>query len=369
MKIIIIKSNLRDGLTAVQSIAGDKQDLPILKNVLIESFNNKISLTTTNLELAITFFVFGKTIEPGKTTVPVGIFSNLANNLSSERLNIELRGKKLEVKTDNYEAGIQTLPTDDFPIIPKIKDTKKQITIEGRFLKEALNQVISSAQASDLRPELNTVLFSFSLDHLTITATDSFRLAEKTIPKTNIKVTNENPFRVLVPLRTAQELSKIVQDNDKVEIYHDDNQVMFKCERFEMISRLIDGAFPDYEYLVPKKFDTEAVVNREEFLGALKLAGVFSSRVSEVHLKTVEKRALEIVSNDQALGDNKYLLPAKVVGSTKDVGFNWRFLVDGLKNIKTDDVFVGLNEDNKPALLRSPNDASYYYILMPILRA
>lgn len=214
MKFIVIKTNLKDGLAVTERGAGDNLNLPILKNVLFEVENNKIRLTTTNLEIAISCNISGKIIENGKFTVPISVIYNLINNIQSERLNIEKRGNKLEIKTDNYNASVHGLAADDFPITPKIKNNEEYIEIKTEIFREALNQVLVASQFSDLRPELNSVLFEFSVNNIKLAATDSFRLAEKTINSSEFTANSKENFRVLIPLKTTQELIRILNNNE-----------------------------------------------------------------------------------------------------------------------------------------------------------
>ena len=370
MKAIVIKGNLKEALGAVERASGENLNLPVLKYARFEATEGKIELTATNLEIAITCFLAGKVIEKGKVNVPIGTFLNLINNLQSERLNLEKKGGQLEIKTDNYEAAIQTLPAEDFPIIPKIKNAEDFLELEAGVFKEALTQVIVATQFSELRAELNSILFEFSLENLKLAGTDSFRLAEKIIASSQFKTKYSQGFRFLVPLKTCHELIRVLRDDDVVKIYYDQNQVLFKTERLELISRLVDANFPDYGAIIPSKFDAEVVVSREELINALKLAGVFSSQTSEVKIKQASSgHALEIYSASQDLGENKYLLPAKIKGGFGEVGFNWRYLAEGLKVLRTDEIFMGVNDaDNKPSLIKSQSEASYFYILMPILK-
>ena len=369
MKLIIIKGNLHDALTIVERSSGDQQNLPILKNVLLRAHQNLISLTTTNLETATTSFVSGKIIEDGTITTPISLFLNITSNLQTERLNLESDKNQLRIQTDNYEASLQTLPTEDFPLIPKIKNQQEFVEFSGEVFRNALVQVAPSAQTNEVRPELSSVLFSFTIDQVKLAATDSFRLSEKILSKQHFTTTHTDAFKILIPIKTIQELIRITKTDTPVQVYHDENQVFFKTKHFELISRLVEGSFPDYEYLIPKKNGAEVLVNREEFLHALKLASVFSPRVYEVKIKIPEhKKHLEIFSFDQTLGENKYLLPAKIGGAAKDTSFNWRFLADGLKALSSEQISLGLNDDNKPGIIRAQHDASYFYILMPILK-
>ncbi len=367
MKFIIIRVNLKDGISVVERSIGDNLNLPILKNILIEVSNNGIKLTATNLETAINFFATGKVIEQGKIAVPAGILSNLISNLTSDRLNLESKGNKLEIKTDNYEALIQGLPVDDFPITPKIKNQNEFLEIKAGVIKEALAQVLIAAQFSDLRPELNGVLFDFTINTLKLVATDSFRLAEKTISRDQFNTNHKEKFGALLPLKAAQELTRIIKDAEVLKIYHDDNQILFKTEQTELLSRLTEGRFPDYEAILPKKFNTEIVLNRQELIGALKLAGIFGGRNSEVKFRVQEnKKVVEIASSDQTIGENNYVLTAKIQGKLKEIIFNWRYLMDALKILNGEDVFLGINGDSEPAEIKSPSDGSYLYILKPI---
>lgn len=370
MKFIAIRSNIKDAISAIEKAVGENTNLPILKNILIEADNNTITFTATNLEVAIAHRVAGKVIEDGKLTIPLSLFSGLIGNLQSDRLNFEKKGNNLEIATDNYSAVINGMAADDFPITPRIKNEESYIEIKGIFLREAIQQVTVASQYSDLRPELNSVLFNFSIESLVLASTDGFRLAEKSIPAGNIVAKKKEPFKVLIPLRTSLEVARIMRDDEMVHIYQDENQVLFKTDQTEMISRLVEGAFPDYSAIVPHEFIAEIVVERDEFLNAIKLAGVFGQKNSEVKIKIHQnKKAIEINSADQALGENNHILPAKIKGDIPEVFFNWRYLSDPMKSIKTQDVFLGLQEDAGAALIRAMGDSSFFYVLKPILKS
>jgi len=221
------------------------------------------------------------------------------------------------------------------PITPKIKDSEGYVEVKGAFLREAIQQATVASQFSDLRPELNSVLLDFSIEEMKFAATDSFRLTEKSLPKNLFTVKNTEPFRILVPLRTAYEIARIMRDDEMVKILRDENQILFKTEKTELISRLVEGAFPDYSALIPREFAAEVVLNRDEFLNAIKLAGVFGQKNSEVKIIINQnKKAIEISSADQSLGENNHILPAKIKGEFGEIFFNWRYLSDPLKAIK-----------------------------------
>ncbi|MGB9609108.1 MAG: DNA polymerase III subunit beta, partial [Minisyncoccia bacterium] len=177
-----------------------------------------------------------------------------------------------------------------------------------------------------------------------------------------------NSFSILIPLKTANELNKILENNENLNIFIDENQILFKTERFNLISRLVSGNFPDYESIIPKNFKCEIVLNKEELISAIKLNSILSGKTSAINLKiNSHKKIMEVYSSEQSTGQSKYTLSAKIKGEDEEIAFNWKYLLDGLKNIKTEEVFIGLNEENKPALIKSTTDSYYFYIVMPIL--
>ncbi len=368
MKLIILRSNLKEGLGIISKIVGENLNLPILKNFLIETIDNKIKLSSTNLELAITNFISGKIIENGGLTVPINIFISIINNLQTERINLEIKDNNLMIQADNYQAKIQGIKKEEFPIIPKINNNQNFLEISTSILKQSLLSIINAAQFSNIRPELNGIFFDFQINSFKLATTDSFRLAEKTIFNSQFKANFNKQFKVIIPLKTIQEVVRVMkEDNDKTLIYFDLNQVLFKNNGLEIISRLINGDFPDYQAIIPKLIETEIIVNREQLINAIKLASIFIDRLNEIKIIIKDKaKNIEIYSSGQEVGENKYLIPAKINGSSLDIIFNWRFLLDGLKNLTSEDVILELNGNNKSAVIKSPNDISYFYILMPI---
>ena len=372
MKIVILKDHLKSGLEVVSKIGSDSGSttLPILKNCLIETVDNKLKLSMTNLELAATGFVPGKVIEGGNLTIPFGIFNSIINNLQAERINLEDKDNYLTIKTDNYQAKIHGNKKDDFPIIPQIT-SQLFLEIPNAVLRKSLLSIIGAAQISETKPELNGVLFYFQINSLKLATTDSFRLAEKIITNSQFKTNIEQELKVIIPLKTIQEVIRVFKDeNDSISIYFDPNQILFKTKNSEIISRLISGEFPNYQSIIPQSFETEIILNKEQLIGALKLTSSFTDRLNEIKFLVKENtKSIEIFSSSQTLGENQYLIPSKIKGAALEIVFNWRFLLDGIRVLDSENIFLGLNGDNKPVLIKSPNDVSCFYILMPIKSA
>ncbi len=366
MKLIVLNNNLKEGLNAVSRAVAENANLPVLKNILIRTFNNKIRFSATNLEIAVTYCVSGKIIEEGGVTVPFSVLNGIVNNCDSERVSLETDGNALNFKTDNYEAKIQGLGEDEFPIIPKIENSARYITIDAVLFKTYVLKVANAIQISEIRPEISGILLDFQLTQFKLAGTDSFRLAEKTVNEKDFKSNFEQGFKIIIPIKTIQEVVRSLKEGE-LAMYIDPNQTLFKNGDLEIISRLIDGTYPDYEQIIPKEFGTEMVINRESCLNAVKLVSNLTGKVNDIKVKTKENgKAIEVYSNNQFVGENKYLIPAKTKGDPFEIAFNWRYLMDGLKNFETEDVTVGVNGEMRPALIKNPADNSYFYLIMPL---
>jgi len=367
MKIIILASKLKEGISSFDRIVAEDKNLPVLKNILITAEKNKIKLAATNLEIGVTRYVSGKVLEDGGITIPFSVFFSSITNTTSERINLETKGTTLILKTDNYEAIIQGIPTEEFPIIPTIIKNQS-IIIPNTTLKEALVKILPAAHPSELRPEIGGVLFDYQTSILKLVATDTFRLAQVVLPHQQFTTTHHAGFSAIIPLKTIQEVIRIFPESQTISIFFDENQALFKTDDAELISRLIDGEYPDYEAIIPTSSSTTITVEREHLMGALKLVGGFSSKTNEVDIQLREgKKTISLHSSHQYIGENTYLIPIKLEGEDlPPITFNWRYLYDGLKPASGEMVILGITNNTKPAVIKNPTDTSYLYILMPV---
>lgn len=373
MKVIILKNNFKKGLEIIGRITTESiQTLPILKNILIETNDNQIKYSSTNLELAISTIIPGKVIESGGITIPLALTTTIINNITSERIHCEVEGTTVVLQTDNYHAKLQGVKKDEFPIIPEINKENKHIQIKSVIIKNALQSVMGSAHINDTKPELHGVLMNVEGGVITYVATDGVRLAEKKIPATQFKTTHEEKIKIIIPLKTIQEVVRIInpEEYEYVDIHIDQTQILFIIGATTIISRLVSGEFPEYQGIIPQKIATEVIINKEQLLQALKLVSSFSDRLNEIKIIVKEQtKSLEIYSYNQSLGENQYLIPAKIKSEntpTLEIIFNWKFLGEGIRNIHAENVVMGLSADNKPAVIKSQEDHSYAYIVMPI---
>ncbi|MGC9046731.1 MAG: DNA polymerase III subunit beta [Minisyncoccia bacterium] len=366
MKLLILKNNLLTSLITIEKAVGINNNLPILQNILLTLDEGKINITATNLDLAVTSYPLGKIIESGKVCIPFIVFYNIIKNINSEKIQLETQDKKLFIKIDNYEASINIQNAEDFPIIPKIKNTNNKIIFNKDLLKNILFKISEIVQESQIRPEISGVFIKINNNNINFVSTDSFRLIEKTISLKEIK-SNLNELELIIPLDTIQEIIKTFNEDKEIEFCIEDKQLLIKSENQEIISHIIDSQFPDYKAIIPNNINNEFLINKKEFINGLKLSSVLSGKTNDVILNIPDnKKILELYSSDSKIGEQKYLIPIKYKGEPIKIVFNWKFLIDGLKIFDEENVVFGINGNDKPAVIKGENDKSLLYVVMPI---
>lgn len=387
MKLIILQNKLKQGLTIVERIAGKNFSLPILSNVLLRAEKNFLTLETTDLEIGIKYWALAQVEKPGLITVPVSVFSNLVRLLPEKPLNLTADGQTLHLETNNHKTDIKGVSADEFPIIPQEKNATI-FSLPASSLCQALEQIADIAISSPARPEIAGILFLIQDRILKLVATDSFRLAEKTLTLPRGSGGGE-PSSFILPQKTSREIINIFgskdsnvrgtppSDQNEIKIYLGPNQVLFESMMAEtdhpqvnLVSRLIEGEYPNYQEIIPGKHETQLVLDRSEFLRQIKLASLFCGKISEIKLKINRKKeALEIFSQNTDFGQFNSTLPCQITGKEKELSFNYRFLHDGLSKIKSSEVIIELSERNGeagPGVLKPVGDSSYIYVLMPM---
>ena len=292
--------------------------------------------------------------------------------MPNEKIDLESENNKLFIQCKNYKTNIKGISADEFPIIPKIT-TEEFILIDNLSFCKSLGQIVDIPVISTIRPEISGIYFSFQKNLIQIAATDSFRLGEKKIFLKNNDLKNNYSF--ILPQKAAKEIINIFKDKEgEIKIYFSSNQIMFEFQmtetkhpQIQLISRLIEGEYPNYQEIIPKKYSTQIILDKNEFLNQIKSASLFTGKASEVKIKTnIQKENIEIFSQNQDLGEYQSTVPAKIKGEEVQVTFNYKFLLDGILNIKSSEVILELNEDSGPGVLKPVGDQSYIYVVMPI---
>lgn len=362
MKFTCITEQVRHGLSAAERFNGKNTTLPILANVLMEVDGNTLKLITTNLESGIQVVIHGNGGSSGRVCVPIKVLSSFLQSVNDEKIQIEEKQGNLLVTADLRTTRINGVPADDFPLLPKITKSES-FQIDAVSLKNGLEKVLPAVSASEFKPELSGVYIGVSPTQVKFAATDTFRLAEKTVTLDE-KYKNKS-FSFIMPHRIAQEIIRVIGDDEEVTISMSENQALIETDGLMIVSRLVEGNFPDYGGIIPKNFETSCHVSRTPLVSAVRASSIFASKLQDVMFNTTAK-AIDINSSNQDVGEYINSLPCSIAGKETSVSFNCRYLLDGLQSLDEDDVFVGFNGKQGPTLLRNKADGSFLYVVMPI---
>ncbi len=364
MKVICTQENLNKGLSLVANIANRSSNLPILNNVLLRANKEGLTLITTDLEIGIKTAVRGKIEKKGEFTVDAKLLHNFVSLLPNENITLLLEGDNLEIKSSNQETSIKGLAAEDFPLIPEM-EKNNMIELSVADLKKSLNQVLIAASLDASRIEINAVNFHFQKDQLILAATDSYRLAEKKIP-----VSNGENTSLIIPLKTLQELNRILneQSEKNLKVYFNENQILFEIDGVEIISRVIDGKYPDYSQIIPTEFTTEAKCEISQLVPAIKSVALFCKQgINDIKLSfDVKDQKIIIATASSHTGTSIAKVSADIRGGENDIVFNYRYLLDGLAHLGDSEVNFKINNSSSPGLLQPVGNDQYIYLVMPI---
>ncbi len=361
MKLQVTQENLNRALCSVARVASTRGTLPILSNVLIKTSSNRLSLSATNLDIAITHYIGAKVSTEGSITVPARLMQDFIGSLPEGIIELDLQENKLHVTTDQYKSVVNGIVADDFPVMPAITDGKKWTT-NGVSFKKALQQVVFAASSDETRPVLTAILLQTLNGKLYMAATDSYRLAEKNLGA------NKQDIQLLIPASAMHDLLRVLGDaEEQVMVTHDNQQVLFQVGDIELVTRLLDGKYPDYRKLIPEKFTTKATLKRADLINVTKVSSLFAreSAGSVTIAVDEDSQQLSIRSVASQLGENTATATAKVIGSGS-ITLNSRYLLDALGVISSDEVVFGFNGKLEPTLLHDPLKTDYQHIIMPL---
>lgn len=362
MKFSCIREKLDYALTTAERFTGKNISLPTLGSILFHLRGGTLTIAATNLEYAIEMVVSGSGEGEERICVPAKISSAFIQSLKDDTIDVEAKNTHLVLKSGARITRINCLTADEFPLIPSLKK-HTGVVVSSSLLREGLEKVLPAVSLSGFKPELNGVLFRAGKQSLTLAATDTFRLTEKTI--TLAKGPADKNFSFILPSRAASEIMRVLRDGEESEIWIDENQALFSIGNTKIVSRLIDGVFPEYEGIVPKNFGTTSIMQRNEIKDSIRTSGIFSSKLQDVILRFQESH-VEVSSQNQEVGEYRTKIPSSFSGNPVTVSFNYRYILDGLNALHEDEIFFGCNDENAPALLRNKSDNSFIYVVMPI---
>lgn len=367
MNLSVIQENLARGLSVVTHAVSGRNTLPVLANVLLRTEDAGLKLTATNLEIGITYWVPGKIETDGAITVPARLLSDVVNSLPNERVDLELRdGDRLHLRCGRFETHLRGIDADEFPAIPAAGE-RPTTRVSQKVLRRALAEVTFAAATDEARPILTGVLTHFEGDRITLAAADNYRIAITTIP--GLDAVEETS--IVVPARSYAELARVLTDtDDPVEIIlsAQKNQVLFHVEGIDLVSRLIDGQFPNYQQVLPATHATRVELDRDDLLKAVRLAAyIASASANIVKVQVAPDGAPQVtVAAAADVGDHQGIVDATIEGDGTTIAFNARYLGDVLQNVDADRFVIELNGPLSPGVFRPADGRDYTHVVMPV---
>jgi len=373
MKISVLQENLAHGLSIVSRAVSPRSTLPVLGNVLVATDEGRLRLSATNLDLTITCWIGAKIEEEGSTTVPARTFTELINTLADKQVDMSLnvRTQTLNVRCGASNTNLKCIDSQEFPPLP-VPDLESGIQLNVADLKEMIQQVAFAASSDDARPILNGVQVSVKDNVITLSAADGFRLS---IRRAELSSSVPGSINVVIPARALVELARISSDGDQVITMimpPGRSQVIFHMKDAELVSQLIEGAYPDLEQLIPRSYKTRAVLSTSSFLKACKQAEIFAREGSHIARVNIMDSAeltpgqVEISGQSEETGNNQTVIDATIEGLPQLIAFNVRFLREVLDVVKTPNVAIETTSDTSPGVIKPVGEENFLHVIMPM---
>lgn len=361
MKLKVTQENLNKALGLVARVASSRGTLPVLSNVLLKIEGNRLGVSATNLDIAISCQLGAQVQSEGALTVPARLLQDFINGLPAGVIELEQEEQRLKITTDSYKSVINGVSAEEFPVMPAIEGGTTW-KVAGPVLKKGLQQVLMAASGDETRPVLTGVYFHTIDGMLYIAATDSYRLAEKRLSAVKEKV------QLLIPATALHDVLRIINDYEgDITVVHDDQQVQFRAGDVELVARLIEGNYPDYRKLVPASFSVSATLPRTELTNITKVSSLFARESAGSIVVSVDEPSESIWIHAVAsqLGENNATLKVEAKG-TGSITLNSRYLLDALQAMEAKNVRLGFNGKLEAAMLADPDSDDYLHIIMPL---
>lgn len=364
MELTVTQENFAKALSAVGRVASTKTQLPILSNILLRTDGNRLLVAATNLEIANTQYVGAKIAKPGAITVPARLISEFVSSLPKGTIELKVVGENIHITSGKFNSTINGVIADDFPELPTINEASSvSYSINTEEFKQAVSQTIITASSDSTRPVLTGVYWHSHEGWLFLAATDGYRLSERRLVETKSEIA------AIIPTQSLQEVLRTITDDvDTIDVLFDESQVRFRINEAEVISRLVDGNFPDYRQLIPAKSDITATMDKPEFTRVTKVSGLFARESGGSVTVTADSDAktMSLHSIASELGENTSELDADVTGSGQ-VTLNSRYLTEALSAVDAEKISFSFSGKLSPIIIKSTaKDTNYYHVIMPL---
>ena len=373
MQLSCLQENLSRGLSVVQRAVATRTTLPITQNVLLSTDNSRLKLAATNLEIAISTWIGAQVEDEGSITIPARLLTEFVNSLPAERIDIAMNPQPLglDLECARFEAHINGRDADDFPPIPTVESGVIG-KISSSVLKDAITHVAFAAATEESRPVLTGIKVDLKEDRFTFVAADGFRLA---VYEGKLAEAVSEDVSFIMPARAFQEVNRLIGSDDttiEFTVTPSKSQALFRLENVELVSQLIQGAFPNYSQLIPEGHATRAVVDRTAFLRATRTASIFArdgSGIVRLNVLPAENGSggkLSISSRAEELGDNQGEIDASVEGDESKIAFNSKYLSEVLDVLGSGEIALETTTSSSPGVIRPLSKEGYIHVVMPM---
>ena len=365
MKITITKDQIITGLQAVQNVVSTRTTLPILSNVLVRAEGGKVEFTATDLDVTVACSVEAKVEKPGSTTVPVKKLFGIVRELNGE-IDIETDEKNVtSIRSGGSFFKIHGLAADEFPPLPKFKDDKK-VALPQETVRAMLKKTSFAVSTDESRYVLNGIYISLKDGKMTLVATDGRRLA---LVDEEVELSEKSTGEFIVPSKAVNELTRLLQATGDVELKFGENQASFSLKDDKgfsvlLITKLIEGNYPNYKQVIPGEAKERIPLGREELLSALRRAEIMTSEKANSVKMTFGRNTLAITANSPEVGEARETLAVNYKGKEMAIAFNPRYLIDPLAALAEDEVFIELIDELSPGVLKI--NGPFLYVVMPM---
>lgn len=363
MKVSIAQEKLAKALNLIKDVASSRNELAILNNILLRTDGGRLLIAGTNLEIASTQYVGAKIDQPGSITIPARLVSEFIANLPSGTVELETKDSHLNITSGKFSSVINGVIADEYPELPTVDETAAiRYEITAGDLKKAINQTKIAVSSDTTRAVLTGIYWQTHEGYLYLAATDGYRLAEKKMMK------SDSELKAIIPASTLAEVGKSADDEEQLTILFDDTQVCFRTDNMEIVSRLIDGKFPDYKQLIPATSDIEIKIKKADFSRITKIAALFARESGGGITLTAskDKSLLSIHSIASELGENTSEAAAEI-SADGQITLNSRYLTEVLNVIDDDDIVFSFNGKLSPCVIREQvKNSDYTHIIMPL---
>jgi DNA polymerase III subunit beta len=361
MKFSVTKEKLLEGLQHVQNVVSTRTTLPILSNVLLQADGNEIHLTTTDLDVGVRGSCEAQVDKEGATTLPARRLFNIVRELPSTEIQFDVDGKNTaSIRSGQSFFKILGLPEEEFPPLPKFEDAKV-VTIRQKDLRDGLRKTSYAISTDETRYVLNGVLFSFKDNKLTLVATDGRRLAMVEI---ELEFPRSHEADIIVPTKAVTELQRLLGEDGDVKVSMGSGQIAFDLDKTLLVSKLIEGNYPNYRQVIPAETKERVKLERETFLNSLRRVSLLASDKSNSIKLNFSKNNIDITANTPEVGEAKESLSIQYKGRDFSIAFNPEFLMAPLRNLTEDEVFLDLIDEMSPGILKI--QTPFLYVLMPM---